>query len=323
MSRNLSIGAAIICAALCLATSPASRGETSDFFTKFQMQNAPDWSGWYGGFNVGGSWNHFDAGKQPTDVNLTDQFYDIGVAPGGNVEVFTTFHTPGHDDTQGVTVGGFQTGFNLQFGHFLIGAEGMFIGNGSNTSTNYHEFQTNELFNGGMSTDAFIGPITAETDFYSRRTFETIWNGFVGGKLGFALNRLLFYGAGGVAFSDIHIHTMETADTSFFQGCTGDCTDRLNQLQGRFIGEIISRKKGGEGEVLTGWYGGVGTDFALTNIVSIGLEYRHVDWGDKTGHFTVAPNNGPVFPSDQNVGLDGDQVLLKFNIMLSHFNPFQ
>jgi len=202
----------------------------------------------------------------------------------------------------------------------------MFNGNGSNISSNYREFQTNPLFEERSPTNLQIFGVTAETEFHSERMVETNWNGFIGGKLGFAVNRLLFYGAGGVAFSDVRIDTLETADSNFFEGCDGDCASAApngpNQPGGRSIGEVISKQKRSESDVLTGWYGGVGTDFALTNIVSIGLEYRHVDWGDKTGHFMVGPNNGPVFPSDQNVGLTGDQVLLKFNISFAHFNPF-
>jgi hypothetical protein len=56
--------------------------------------------------------------------------------------------------------------------------------------------------------------------------------------------------------------------------------------------------------------------------VSVALEYRHVDWGDKHGEFAPGLNDGPVFPTDNNLGLTGDQVVFKVNIMVAHFNPF-
>jgi opacity protein-like surface antigen len=72
--------------------------------------------------------------------------------------------------------------------------------------------------------------------------------------------------------------------------------------------------------VLTGYYGGAGTEYKLTDNVSVALEYRHVGWGDTTGEFMS--NVGPVFPTDNNLNLTGDQVVFKVNIMVAHFNPF-
>jgi opacity protein-like surface antigen len=73
--------------------------------------------------------------------------------------------------------------------------------------------------------------------------------------------------------------------------------------------------------LLTGYYGGVGTEYKLTNNVSVALEYRHVDWGDKSANL-MAGSNSAVFPSDFNTGITGDQVVFKVNIMVAHFNPF-
>ena len=151
---------------------------------------------------------------------------------------------------------------------------------------------------------------------------ETTWNGFVGGHVGLCWNRLLFYATGGVAFTDAHFSSWEKADTSFFGSeCMLDCAEaRPRTVQpgqdqvGFFIGEIVSKKMHTQGDVLTGWYGGVGTDYKLTDIVSVGVEYRHVDWGDVTEHFMGG--SGPVFSGDGHLDLNADQAVLKVNILV-------
>jgi opacity protein-like surface antigen len=326
--------------ALALAPLPAFSDDLATFLTKFNPADPCDWSGVYFGLNVGGTWNHFDIGKQGTDVNLVDQFYDLlngGNENGGQtgqdeVGNFAIFHSPGHSETQGQTIGGLQSGFNLQFGHFVFGAEGSFDGNGSTASKHFMDFQIHELF---LITEG--QNVTAETEFHSLRSAETIWNGFVGGRFGYCWNRFLLYATGGAAFTDVHFTSENQADTAFF-GFIGDgggaalaantnsrrvANHRsVSQQQGFFLGEILNKKNRTETDVLTGYYGGVGTEYKLTNNVSVALEYRHVDWGDKNGGFAPGPNDGPVFPTDNNLGLTGDQVVFKVNIMVAHFNPF-
>ena len=287
-----------------------------------------NWSGFYVGFNNGATFNHFNVSKHMTDVDLTDQFYDLTPLVVGQSDFFATFDTPGHhhDDTE--TIGGGQTGFKFQFGHFVVGAEVSFIGNGTSAEGMSQAFQENTFFIplGGQLQQPIGGNITADTVFKSMSKAETTWNGFAGGNIGFAWNRFLFYGEGGVAFTDVHFDSWQSADTSFFQNCIEGCDGTVapatvgrapRQQQGStFIGEILSKKMHTQGDVLTGWYGGGGIDFALTKIVSVGVEYKHVDWGDATEHLMVGGNGGPVFPSNAKLNLDADQVLFKVNLLL-------
>src|SRR5256885_10876008 len=83
-----------------------------------------------------------------------------------------------------------------------------------------------------------------------------------------------------------------------------------------FLGEIVNKKTHTQGDVLTGWYGGGGVDFALTKIVTVGLEYKHVDWGNVTDHLMTGVNGGPVFPGNSHLDLDADQVSFKVNILI-------
>jgi opacity protein-like surface antigen len=314
LSRTISTTAVAFCASIFLTPSPAP-GAEENFFQKFILQEPMNWSGFYVGFNNGATFNHFNVGKQMTEVDLTDQFYDLGPVVGVS-DFFATFNTPGHSETDTQTVGGGQTGFRFQFGNFVVGGEGGFSGNGSGSSGKFGEFQMHQFFVNGEQL------VIADTDFRTRRMVETTWNGYVGGHLGFAWNRFLFYGEGGAAFTDAHYESWERADTRFFSNqCVGVQCDKVVNLgavqpqQGNFfIGEIVSMKKHTQGDVLTGWYGGGGVDYALTKIVSVGLQYKHVDWGNVTEH--QMEGGSPVFPSNTKLDLNADQVLFKVNILI-------
>ena len=128
----------------------------------------------------------------------------------------------------------------------------------------------------------------------------------------------------------MHFRSTDTADTSFFQnclqstnvGCDGAVAPATAgratgpKVTNFFIGEIVNKKIHTQGDVLTGWYGGGGIDYALTKIVTVGFEYRHVDWGSVTEHLMTGANGGPVFPGNAHLNLDADQVLFKVNLLI-------
>ncbi|HEX4639377.1 MAG TPA: hypothetical protein VH170_07815 [Chthoniobacterales bacterium] len=313
------------CAAISLAPSGAPAAENV-LVALMQTPSDPcNWGGFYIGFNVGGSFNHFEVDKQRTDVDLEQQFYKLleGNSEGGDGitgegSAFTTFHVPGHSVTDTQTTGGGQTGFNFQFGHFVAGLEGSFQGNGSSANSRHNEFQENNVLLITQERFAF-----AETKFVNERMVETTWNGSAGGKFGFCWNRILFFVAGGAAFTDLHFSSMDKADTSFF-GFVGDglgashpavqrVTGGPRQGEG-FIGEIVSKHTHTSGDVLTGYYVGGGSMYQLTNLVSAGFEYRHVNWGEINEGLTGG--NGPVFSGNGHVDLTADQIMFKVNILV-------
>src|SRR5712691_5801239 len=145
-SRTTFVTTAAFCAAIFLSPSPVP-GAEENFFQKFQPTDPCNWGGFYIGFNNGATFTHFNVGKQATDVNLTDQFYEVvPTVFGVESDFFATFHTPGRSEADTETIGGGQTGFNFQFGHIVIGAEGSFIVSGSTAGGKFHAFQKNELF---------------------------------------------------------------------------------------------------------------------------------------------------------------------------------
>src|SRR5260370_5762361 len=141
-TRTVSTIAAVACATILLIPSPAP-GAEEDFFQKFILQEPMNWSGFYVGFNNGATFNHFDVGKHMTDVDLTDQFYELNPLVSGVSDSFATFDTPGHHHNDTETIGGAQTAFKFQFGHFVVAAEASFIGNGTSAEGMSRAFQEN------------------------------------------------------------------------------------------------------------------------------------------------------------------------------------
>jgi len=94
------------------------------------------------------------------------------------------------------------------------------------------------------------------------------WFGSVNAKAGFAMNRLLVYGIGGIAFAGIE--TSQVAGAAF-------ASTRTN----------------------VGWTVGAGVDYALTDKFIVGAQYRYYDFGSE--HYDVA---APFNDRDQNVKLN-------------------
>ncbi|TRD00365.1 porin family protein [Mesorhizobium sp. WSM4303] len=94
------------------------------------------------------------------------------------------------------------------------------------------------------------------------------WFGSVNAKAGFAMDRLLVYGVGGVAFAGIE--TSQVAGASF-------ASTRTN----------------------VGWTVGAGVDYALTDKFIVGAQYRYYDFGSE--HYDVPE---PFNDRDQDVKLN-------------------
>jgi outer membrane protein OmpA-like peptidoglycan-associated protein len=138
-----------------------------------------------------------------------------------------------HFDTTGA-LGGAHAGYNWQWGHTVLGLEA----------------------------DAEFADVTGSTappgEGFSVRT-KMDFDASVRGKLGWAFDRILIYGTGGVAFGDV--------DTSY----------RVAAVSG---GPLLAA--GGTSSVRVGWTGGGGMEYAFTRNWEAGLEYRYTDLGNKS-----------------------------------------
>ena len=145
MIRLTIITAIALFCAILLAAAPNARAAGNIFEHIAAPQEPFDWSGFYAGFNIGGTWDHFDIGKHTSEVDLEDQFYELQPMSRGVFTNTATFSAPGHSNTEDSPIGGLQTGFNFQFGHFVVGGEGSFSGNTSESRSKFEGFQENTI----------------------------------------------------------------------------------------------------------------------------------------------------------------------------------
>ena len=109
----------------------------------------------------------------------------------------------------------------------------------------------------GAEADLNYASIDGTTEAAPGNIFGTDvkWFGSINAKAGYAMDRVLIYGIGGVAFAGIE--TSQAAGTTFARTRTS-----------------------------TGWTLGAGVDYALTNNVVVGAQYRYYDFGKE--HFDAS-----------------------------------
>jgi opacity protein-like surface antigen len=207
----------------------------------------------WNGFHVGGS-----IGGLRAESEQTLAFNAFGVGTGRV--------TP---EAAGILAGG-EVGYDFQFGSFVVGVAG-----------NFHWSNAR----GSRACTAAVGLVyTCETEVDLLTT--------VTGRLGYALDRSLFYVKGGVAFADV--------------------TERLdansgNQTVGGAVLPSFAANYASEG-----WTIGAGMEFALTNNVSAKAEYMHYELDRQRGRLPAA---AVAASSAQH---SGDLVLVGLNF---RFNP--
>ncbi|MDR7223920.1 porin family protein [Aminobacter aminovorans] len=82
--------------------------------------------------------------------------------------------------------------------------------------------------------------------------YELNWSGAGRVKVGYAMDRLLPYVAGGIAFADVNVHAVD---------------------DGYPISPIV-------GDTMVGWTLGAGVEYAFTDNLIGRMEYRYTDFGD-------------------------------------------
>jgi outer membrane immunogenic protein len=293
----------------CMAPN-AHAGEFKSVVPSVTTEPEYLWNGPYLALNSGAVWTNCNISGHDTRVDLTRQFNEfIGAFPEaptsppaakGMTDIF--FSELGHSSTSAVYIGGADLGYNFQFGHFVIGAGFGFSG----TRT------TNESVAQSVTIPPFTFTIsngintanTEITEYTAFRRVEQDWSGYAGAQAGFAWRRLLVYATGGSAFSHIDVQTFDGAATQFSQTII-------------FEGTQHDRVSDSGNNVLTGCYAGGGVQFAFTDAIRAGLEYRHADFGDRLYHFSHSTSEA-VFPSATRVDVHSNEVLFKVTVMLGH-----
>lgn len=182
---------------------------------------AYSWTGFYVGVNAGAAWS------QTKFDNTGD--------PNQGLQGIRPF-----SDTNAAFAGGIQAGYNYQIGNFVLGVEG---------SADYVSMDK------GIAISTL--PATGSATLHSKQE----WLGAAGLRLGYALDRILVYASGGVAFTSYDISTFDT-----------------------FPGGPFSANYGSKSEV--GWTAGAGIEYALTDSWVLGLDYKYYGFGKETYNST-------------------------------------
>jgi outer membrane immunogenic protein len=199
---------------------------------------APIWS--WTGFYVGATVGGASARSNISNPS-NDYFFPVG----------SSFNS----DQSGV-IGGIEAGYNWQVNSLVLGIEGDISAASLNRSTSAGTL--------AQPTDTFNGNMTALSTLR--------------GRIGWAFDRVLIYGTGGVAFANLQ-----------------------DQYSSPAFGFTT-----GPGSSVTGWTAGGGVEFALSGNWTAKVEYLHVGFPSRSA--SAAPFNPPylfAFKDSLDIGRVG------------------
>lgn len=223
------------------------QGENKSVVATEEHQAPCNWAGFYVGGNIGGA---FDTADLTLDLGgLWDtrlpHTRDVGEGLGSkNLEA------------NGLIAGGF-FGYNHQWNSWVLGVE-----------ANFDYLGLRDSFNSGLQFVAGDGGNVVGL----RQSFETHYLVTVAPRIGYAWNRLLLYGTGGVAFGDIRF------------------SQKLVELDNGM------QQEGSSDDTKVGWTVGTGVEYCLTQHWRARLEYRYTDLG--CADFSTSATPTPVRPAD-------------------------
>lgn len=156
-------------------------------------------------------------------------------------------------------IGGLEAGYNAQVSNIVVGIEGDISWASLNRSVS--------------TTDVIVGgPDTYSSRLDNLSTFR--------GRLGWAIDRTLFYGTGGVAFADLK-------DQFFYPSASfGPFTANPNSN-------------------VTGWVAGAGIEYALWDHWTVKAEYLHVGLPNRTAVDTAGNGYAFDFKDSLDIGRVG------------------
>ena len=199
-----------------------------------------NWTGFYIGLNAGAAIGHASL-----DPAFSAPVCDHSACP----QVIGFFST-GQSMNSTTFTGGGQAGVNYQLGRFVVGTEA--------------DIEYMRLRGSFASSAAFPGPRPGAVVFNtpsSSGSISTDWLVTVRPRIGWAFDRLLVYGTGGVAFTNRN--------------------DSLSDIDSTTNAGVIAVLTASPSRH-TGWVAGGGLEYAFSNSLSAKVEYLHLDFGDVT-----------------------------------------
>ncbi len=220
---------------------------------------AYSWTGFYIGVNGGYGWSN--SNKESNNV-----FPFIGAVPDNGF-------IPVSGNNNGGFVGGIQGGYNYQFG----AGQGFVLGVEADIDHANLGRQTNNVQLGSFMLPQFPG--TDFTPLAAARSNNTSqYIGTVRLRAGYAWDRLLVYGTGGIAYGGIRNGNgfggglSETTQPGFADPVTG-VVDPVNP-QTNFVGAATTRSSSSR----AGWALGLGSEYAVWNNLSVKAEYLYLNF---------------------------------------------
>jgi outer membrane immunogenic protein len=227
------------------------------------------WTGCHVGGHIGGAWDHTRYSDPGTLTTIN-----------GGPAVVQNFANPGQAfsaNSDGAFMGGVQAGCDYQFAsHWVIG----FGGDVSWTNLN------------SVTNDPFFGGKNGNPVAFSSRNDEIAT---ITGRIGYAWDRVLFYGKGGAAYAhDRYAQTNSFGINQAFLGCNGGGCNTAGSAD------------------RWGWTAGVGLEWAFAANWSAFAEYDHYGFDTKTISMAVT-NATAITPANLNVRHDIDTVKVGIN----------
>jgi outer membrane immunogenic protein len=291
----------------CCVLAGVTSAQAADLHVKAAPRPpaAFSWTGFYIGANAGVAWDQ--ANFDPILLALEPVFFtDVAGAytgfPGTLVLIPGTFLLPTQITRQSSTasfIGGGQFGYNWQTGPSVFGLEADL--QGTNTSESY----------AGVQSQTFTGLATTVTrSLTANITLTRSWESSFRGRLGYAWDRLMIFGTGGVSFTRLQAATTFVAVTTLGPG--------LAPVPG--VPNPIGTTANSDSQTLTGATIGAGLEYALTNAVIVGGEYRFTHYGHKSFNLGATPAGPipPTLPGPASVGLDSQQVTARISYLFGH-----
>jgi outer membrane immunogenic protein len=290
------------------------------------------WTGFYVGANIGAGWNR---------NNRNDDGFGFGnggffaPAPGGGLVAIApiggSFGNGGgfvnDRDNRTSILGGVQAGYNWQMGGFVVGVEGdiQAIGNRDNDDGVFGFGNNNGNFGAAFPTAATVG--TGVTNAVPGSAggpganvfFFNNGGGLVNGngrssnwfatarvRIGFAVDRALFYVTGGAAFTDRRdgnnffgggVNTGAGVPAPFYASAGSAAAGAT--VAGGNTG-FFGNRNGNN----VGWALGGGVEYAFTNSLSAKIEYLHLGF-DRNRNNGFAGGNGVVGVTNTGAPITG------------------
>lgn len=210
----LSLSPAAACAADLGGRAPTSTPAPSP--SLIAPEPAASWNGFYGGLHLG----HGATGKSTADLSP--------VVNGDSSDISATLSRSG-------SLGGLQAGYQLQSGSVVYGVEADLAVAG---------------LRGSQSADGVLNSAPAN----ARLDAKTGMVGTMRGRIGYAVDRFLVYGTGGLAFAE--------------------------QKSSLTLATLGGSSSGSSSAIYAGWTLGLGAEYALTRNISAKAEYLYARVGE-------------------------------------------